>query len=93
MQATYSNRNNPPRSHLNRYGSSESLPISYAPPGISIRSQRTEIPPTAPNAVVNEQPGSIVSQQPTINLNEKKVERILIFYTDGSFREYAPTVV
>lgn len=66
---------------------------SYPSQSPGIRSQRNEIPPV-----------SIVEQVPTDafqNLSEppiapvintdKKVERILIFYTDGSFKEYMPS--
>jgi transcriptional regulator with XRE-family HTH domain len=93
IQGNYSNRGNASRLNLDRYGSSEPLPLSYAPPTSNIRSQRNEIPPVMPTPLPpNEQPVSNTAQQPTPNGGaEKKVERILIFYTDGSFREYAPT--
>jgi len=67
-------------------------PVSYTAPSTNLRSQRNEIPPVA------QQPfnASDESTQPTTNdipvtLGEKKVEKILIFYTDGSFREYSPS--
>ena len=68
--------------------------ISYANPPQSvatgIRSQRNEIPPQtmAPQAD-DTQASEPVTANPS---GEKKVERILIFYTDGSFREFTPTV-
>lgn len=96
MKTGYPNRGNTARSTMARYGSTEPLPISYASPVNGIRSQRNEIPPVASTpsitaANINEQAAAIVGQQPTTNSAEKKVERILIFYTDGSFREYMPT--
>ncbi len=66
--------------------------VTYAnpPQPAGIRSQRTEIPPQ--NMVV--QADDNQSNEPIISnaSGEKKVERILIFYTDGSFREFTPTV-
>ncbi len=59
-----------------------------------IRSQRNEIP--AANYSVQQIPVDLpVTHEPPITVGpntEKKVERILIFYTDGSFREYTPTI-
>ncbi|WP_018621079.1 helix-turn-helix transcriptional regulator [Spirosoma luteum] len=66
--------------------------VSYAavPQPTSVRSQRTEIPPQ--NMVVQADDNQ-ASEPFTANASgEKKVERILIFYTDGSFREFTPTV-
>ena len=64
--------------------------VSYAPQPITIRSQRNEIPPAGLATPVSvETSPTILTEQP-IPTNEKKVERILIFYTDGSFREYTP---
>lgn len=86
-----SNRGTTVRSNLERYGSSESLPLSYAPPVVAnIRSQRNEIPPVAvgPTPVPATEHHTVIAAIGT----DKKVERILIFYTDGSFREYTPTV-
>lgn len=68
--------------------------FSYpAPQPIGVRSQRTEIPPSAPAQPTSPSDNSNYIE-PAIGspLAEKKVERILIFYTDGSFREYTPTV-
>ncbi|GAB4053063.1 helix-turn-helix transcriptional regulator [Spirosoma litoris] len=65
---------------------------SYPPKPSGIRSQRTEIPPlNTPNPMlVNE--SNLPEPTPNVGISsEKKVERILIFYTDGSFREYMPT--
>ena len=84
------NRGTMTRSTVERYGSSEPLPISYPPPAATIRSQRNEIPPVAVGSTpvtITEQPAAIA-----VGGNDKKVERILIFYTDGSFREYTPTM-
>ncbi len=89
VQGGYSNRGTMSRSNSERYGSSESLPLSYAPPVTNIRSQRNEIPPVVPTLMItHEQASGTVAQQPV----DRKVERILMFYTDGSFREYTPTV-
>lgn len=60
------------------------------PQSAGIRSQRTEIPPQ--NMVMqadDNQPGEQFSANTP---GERKVERILVFYTDGSFREFTPTV-
>ncbi|GAB3883701.1 helix-turn-helix transcriptional regulator [Spirosoma agri] len=62
-----------------------------APQPIGVRSQRTEIPPSAPAQPTSSSDNS-AEQSVGLPLVEKKVERILIFYTDGSFREYTPTV-
>lgn len=67
--------------------------VSPQPQSQGIRSQRTEIPPVSLPPQV--EAGSPSDSQPGVNpssdKSEKKVERILIFYTDGSFREYTPT--
>ncbi|SOD81955.1 helix-turn-helix transcriptional regulator [Spirosoma fluviale] len=67
--------------------------LSYQPQSPGVRSQRTEIPPVS--LPVQPETTSSVDAQPSGNSSadkpEKKVERILIFYTDGSFREYTPT--
>lgn len=92
-QATYANRATGNRPTVDRYGSPQSVSMAYAPPATSIRSQRNEIPPVAPTAMgANDPTLTTNSSELTINAGEKKVERILIFYTDGSFREYMPTV-
>lgn len=54
-----------------------------------IRSQRTEIPPQNMVAQVDE--NQLNESHTTSASSEKKVERILLFYTDGSFREFLPT--
>ncbi|UFH52464.1 helix-turn-helix transcriptional regulator [Spirosoma sp. KNUC1025] len=93
MHHSYSNRGNASRLNSDRYKSPESLQLSYAQPATNIRSQRNEIPPISPSALASAEQSiaSVADQQPT-STSEKKVERILIFYTDGSFREYTPTV-
>ncbi|GAB3012391.1 helix-turn-helix transcriptional regulator [Spirosoma pulveris] len=65
---------------------------SFQPQSPGVRSQRTEIPPVSlpvqpETSSLDAQPAGILNSDKT----EKKVERILIFYTDGSFREYTPT--
>ncbi|WP_420147022.1 helix-turn-helix transcriptional regulator [Spirosoma sp.] len=85
----YPNRGSMPRLNSDRYKSSESLQLPYAPNGI--RSQRTEIPPVSSSPVTSTDQASAggLDQTPTA---EKKVERILVFYADGSFREFTPAV-
>ena len=66
--------------------------VSYTAPSVSTRTQRTEISP-----VVQQSYASLVETlsgkvEPLIGISEKKVEKILIFYTDGSFREYSPSM-
>ncbi|WP_460977519.1 helix-turn-helix transcriptional regulator [Spirosoma knui] len=62
-------------------------PASYTAPAPTVRSQRNEIPPVAPS----HQEIQLTPQPvPVANTADKKIERILIFYTDGSFREYSP---
>jgi transcriptional regulator with XRE-family HTH domain len=41
--------------------------------------QRTELPPEQP-AYSDDEPGTV----------DRRIERILVFYTDGSFQEYTP---
>ena len=69
--------------------------VSYTAPSMNVRSQRNEIPPVMqqqPVAPVSEPVNSSADQSPVaFSSTEKKVERILIFYTDGSFREYSPS--
>ena len=92
-QSSYSNRGNSTRPNQDRYNSPQPLSMSYAPSATNIRSQRNEIPPVAPvSTSINEQVPITGSPDLMITSNEKKVERILIFYTDGSFREYTPTI-
>ena len=66
------------------------ITYSNVPQSTGIRSQRTEIPPQ--NMVV--QADKNEPEEPFVAnaSGEKKVERILVFYTDGSFREFTPTV-
>ncbi|WP_080239987.1 helix-turn-helix transcriptional regulator [Spirosoma rigui] len=66
--------------------------VSYTAPSIHVRSQRNEIPPVMQS--VN--PASVdhpVLPEPTgvVGKADKKIDRILIFFTDGSFQEYGPT--
>ncbi|GAB3956194.1 helix-turn-helix transcriptional regulator [Spirosoma harenae] len=65
-------------------------------PTTTIRSQRNEIPPISTPPIQQVQEPVIMSAPAETNtqtsaLSEKKVERILIFYTDGSFKEYMPS--
>ena len=61
-----------------------------------IRSQRLEIPPQntilqtpVSNVQTNEE--FAINNESSLQKADKKVERILIFYTDGSFREFTPS--
>lgn len=73
--------------------------VSYATQPSGIRTQRTEIPPlnppNQPIPVVTEPislPPSAPANSTVSTSTDKKVERILIFYSDGSFREYTPSI-
>ena len=69
-------------------------PASYPtqPSGPGIRSQRNEIPPVSLPIQMPADVSNYTDPQSTGSaVMEKKVERILIFYTDGSFREYSPS--
>lgn len=69
-------------------GGQAALPYATQPSGV--RSQRTEIPPQSvtQHLPVDE---SASTEAPVNSATEKKVERILVFYTDGSFREFTPS--
>ena len=85
---SYGNRN-PGQASQERTGSPSVQYGSQQP--VSVRSLRNEIPPVAPAAAMpldtteHNEPAS----NPTAG---KKVERVLMFYTDGSFREFTPSV-
>ncbi|MFD2572172.1 helix-turn-helix transcriptional regulator [Spirosoma soli] len=67
---------------------SDTPTVNYTPSSPLIRTQRNEIPPVQLAPQPQEiQSAPLPTSTPT---SEKKVERILIFYTDGSFREYSP---
>lgn len=69
--------------------------VSYTAPAMNVRSQRNEIPPVMQNTLDADTVPAFNSLEPApagAMSTEKKVERILIFYTDGSFREYGPSV-
>ena len=83
--STYTNRTvgRPVAERFNSISSS----VSYSPSSSPIRTQRNEIPPVSlPPQEIQPSPEP-AAPAPSV---EKKVERILIFYTDGSFREYSP---
>ena len=74
---------------INRFNSGQPS-TSYSPQPSGIRSQRNEIPPMVLPVTTQINP-TPTNPEMLANLPfEKKVERILIFYTDGSFREYTP---
>ncbi len=83
---------NPVRSSLDRSdrpmgNQPPSFSTSYSlPPSSGIRTQRNEIPPVSLPEPFNTE----AAPEPML-IQDKKVERILIFYTDGSFKEYTPT--
>ncbi|MGF7213991.1 transcriptional regulator with XRE-family HTH domain [Spirosoma lacussanchae] len=78
----------------NRFESRQnnSGPVYSSPPRVAssgpIRSQRHEIA-AAPPDISSTDPVAD-STDSTVGTAVKKVERILIFYSDGSFREYMP---
>lgn len=97
MSSTYGNRNgNQVRPATERPVTGQSAFYSYNSQP-SVRTQRNEIPPVnhaGPSTPVADlsNPGSVTeSNTPMSVASDKKVERILIFYTDGSFREYTPS--
>lgn len=68
------------------------LPFTYSPPQApTTRSLRTELPPMHPNPAPTESISGNLIDASFTSSPEKRVERILIFYTDGSFREYTPS--
>ena len=91
----YGNRgvNRPMNERADRYNPSQPS-VSYPVQSPGVRSQRNEIPAT--NYPTQQLPAELQATiEPSMVSNstaEKKVERILIFYTDGSFREYTPTL-
>lgn len=88
IMSGYANRGNTSRLNSDRYKSAD---VSYAPNGI--RSQRNEIPPVTPTSPATaDQVTAITPEQTLTATSEKKVERILVFYADGSFREFTPTM-
>ncbi|GAB3786729.1 helix-turn-helix transcriptional regulator [Spirosoma horti] len=91
----YGNRNQPRPviERTDRFSSVQpSSSASYSSQSPGIRSQRNEIPPVhMPEQIpVDTLPGPVEPTNPIANI-DKKVERILIFYTDGSFKEYMPS--
>jgi transcriptional regulator with XRE-family HTH domain len=65
--------------------------VSYTAPSIHVRSQRNEIPPAMQQAAALSVES--FSEQPVpAERTDKKIDRILIFFTDGSFQEYGPTI-
>jgi transcriptional regulator with XRE-family HTH domain len=59
--------------------------------GAGIRSQRNEIAPQSLPQQLPVSDESTFGEPITNSSTEKKVERILVFYTDGSFREFTPS--
>ncbi|GAB2568584.1 helix-turn-helix transcriptional regulator [Spirosoma areae] len=64
--------------------------IPYPPQPATIRSQRHEIPPTALLPASSVDMGAPTTESALGSIADRRVERILIFYSDGSFREYTP---
>lgn len=94
--SSYGNRNQP-RPTIERADRSSSVqpssPSSYPSQSVGIRSQRNEIPPVNIPEQIPTDSLSAQTQSTTnsVTSSDKKVERILIFYTDGSFKEYMPS--
>lgn len=66
--------------------------VSYTAPSATVRSQRNEIPPVAQQASVASTEIPNATDSIPAAMTQKRIEKILIFYTDGSFREYSPAV-
>ncbi|MVM34541.1 helix-turn-helix domain-containing protein [Spirosoma sp. HMF4905] len=82
----------PALDRTDRFNPVQSSNPTYPSQQSGIRSQRNEIPPASTLSQIPIAEPNFT--EPASNLSpstEKKVERILIFYTDGSFREYTPT--
>ena len=77
------------RQNTERHGAPQ-MSSTYNSP-VSIRSQRNEIPPISIPQVPSTPDAPLLNESVQPVNSDKKVERILIFYTDGSFREYTPT--
>ncbi|AUD02952.1 helix-turn-helix transcriptional regulator [Spirosoma pollinicola] len=92
----YGNRSigRPTVDRSDRFGAGQPSSVSpYPSQSPGIRSQRNEIPPVSMpiQAPVDLGAGTSESVGDTSSTTDKRVERILIFYTDGSFREYTPS--
>ncbi|GAB3574275.1 helix-turn-helix transcriptional regulator [Spirosoma luteolum] len=77
----------------NRYAQPSSAASSPYVPQVTtapVRPQRSEIPPVALPTLPEPDPAT--PSETAANPVDRKVERILIFYTDGSFREYTPSL-
>ena len=86
VPAAYTHRNQYRAPVTDRFVSQSTVPSPQA----GIRSQRTEIPPVVPTTVPTDAINLPIPAATSV-IGEKKVERILIFYSDGSFREYTPS--
>lgn len=93
--SSYNNRtaSRPASERTDRFNSVQpSSQTFHTNQSLGIRSQRNEIPPVniSEPMLADTVP---VQVEPTTNptSTDKKVERILIFYTDGSFKEYMPS--
>lgn len=64
--------------------------VPYAPPAVTVRSQRNEIPPVVQPPFGMSTELLDASDSVPAAVTQKRIEKILIFYTDGSFREYSP---
>lgn len=66
--------------------------VSYTAPSINVRSQRNEIPPVMQQPIVPVEPSAFYDQPIPSEKSEKKIDRILIFFTDGSFQEFGSAI-
>ena len=84
-------RNNAQPSSINRR---DQFATYTAAPQVNVRGQRNEIPPVAqpPSAAIASTDMLDATDSSPSAIMQKRVEKILIFYTDGSFREYNPAV-
>lgn len=91
-QVNYGVHRNVQPTSIDRHDRFNNQPLVSPATPASSRNQRNEIPPVLQQS--NPSPVDMVftTESAPVPVTEKKVERILIFYTDGSFREYSPSV-
>lgn len=96
VQHTYGvPRNSPPTASFDRREQRYSSPpsVSYTAPSVTVRSQRNEIPPIVQQpASGSVEPAAFSEQLALLDKPEKKIDRILIFFTDGSFQEFGSAI-
>lgn len=77
-----------------RYGSTTTAGTtnSYGTASVETKSQRNEIAPSLPPSQSAQEliPALQTEPPPAAVITDKKIERILIFFSDGSFKDYLP---